>query len=99
MSLRLRRRLRPRLRAGLVRISQGLDRPLIEATEVVHSLIDKIVLTPDAGENRLVSDLNGSLAGILGMATQEKAKPQPTDQVIAQQKAVIDGSKNKRSAL
>ncbi len=69
-----------------------------EATEVVRSLIDKIVLTPDVGENRLVSDLHGSLAGILGMATKEKAQPQLTDQAIAQQKAVIDGSKNNRSA-
>ena len=70
-----------------------------EATEVVRSLIDKIVLTPDVGENRLVSDLHGSLAGILGVAVQEKAKPQLTDQVIAQQKAVIDRSKNNGSAL
>ncbi|MEM9640120.1 MAG: recombinase family protein, partial [Pseudomonadota bacterium] len=69
-----------------------------EATEVVRSLIDKIVLTPDVGENRLVSDLHGSLAGILGMAIQEKAKLQLTDQEIAQQKAVIDGSTNDRSA-
>ena len=68
-----------------------------EAADVVRSLVEKIVLTPDVGENRLVADLHGDLAGILGMATKEKAKPQLTDSMISRQKEVIDGSQTCKS--
>jgi site-specific DNA recombinase len=39
-----------------------------EASEIVRSLIEKIVLTLDESENRLVADLHGDLAGILTLA-------------------------------
>ena len=67
-----------------------------EAADVVRSMVEKIVLTPDVGENRLVSDLHGSLAGILGMATKEKAHPQLTDSMITRQIEVIEGSKTRK---
>lgn len=53
----------------------------------------KIILTQDVSENRLVSNLHGELAGILGMATKEKANLQLTDSAISAQRAVINGFK------
>ena len=45
-----------------------------EASELIRSLIEKIVLTPDPESGELVLDLHGDLAGILDMAAS-KGKP------------------------
>ena len=41
-----------------------------EAMELIRSLVDAIVLTPENGELRI--DLNGELAGILALAAESK---------------------------
>ena len=43
----------------------------------------------------LVSDLHGSLAGILGMATKSGSSPKLTDSAITKQIEVIEGSKTR----
>ena len=43
-----------------------------EATEVVRSLIEKVVLTPDESEDRLLVDLHGDLAGILTISAERE---------------------------
>ena len=45
-----------------------------EAAELIRSLIDKVVLTPDNERQSLVIDLHGDLAGILSVATGEAHK-------------------------
>ena len=46
-----------------------------EAVEIVRSLVDKIVVTFDQDEQRLVVDLHGDLAGILSVATGRGLPP------------------------
>ena len=70
-----------------------------EAADVVRSMVEKIVLTPDVGENRLVSDLHGDLAGTLGMATKGGSSPKLTDSAITKQIEVIEGFKTSKGAL
>lgn len=43
-----------------------------EAAELIRSLVDKIVLTPDPNSKGLLVDLHGDLAGILNMATRKE---------------------------
>ena len=43
-----------------------------EAAELIRTLVDKITLTPDEGEDRLVADLHGELAGIIALAASRK---------------------------
>ena len=43
-----------------------------EAVEVIRSLVEKIVLSPDESENRLVANLHGDLAGILAVSVDKK---------------------------
>ena len=50
--------------------------------DAVQSFIKKIVLTPDGGKNRLVSDFHGSLVGILTLSVESKFEPQPTNAVL-----------------
>jgi site-specific DNA recombinase len=45
-----------------------------EASELVRSLIEKIVLTPDERENRLIVDLHGDLAGILAISADKQSQ-------------------------
>jgi site-specific DNA recombinase len=60
-----------------------------EAVEVVRSLIEKIVLTPDESENRLMSDLHGNLAGILSLSAETKSRTQLTDSAIDAHKSTL----------
>ncbi len=46
------------------------DETRLEAAEIIRSLVDEIVLTPEHGELRI--DLKGELAGILAMSTDSK---------------------------
>ena len=46
------------------------DETRLEASEIIRSLVDEIVLTPEHGELRI--DLKGELAGILAMSTDSK---------------------------
>ncbi len=46
------------------------DDTRLEAAEIIRSLVDEIVLTPEHGELRI--DLKGELAGILAMSTDSK---------------------------
>lgn len=45
-----------------------------EATQILRSLIDKIVVTPTETDDRLTVDLIGDLAGILSIATKRDRK-------------------------
>lgn len=44
-----------------------------EASEILRTLVEKIVLTPDANNEKLTIDLHGDLAGILRMAQGGKS--------------------------
>lgn len=46
-----------------------------EAAELIRSLVDRIVLTPDPNSKGLLIDLHGDLAGILNVATKSE-RPQ-----------------------
>ncbi len=56
---------------------EALDVPELEeeASERVRSVIEKIVLTPNAERSDLVVDLYGDLAGILHLASRSKTAP------------------------
>jgi len=43
-----------------------------EASQLLRTLVDKIVLTPKTGEHGLSIDLYGDLAGILNMGSEKK---------------------------
>ena len=58
-----------------------------EAAELLRSLIDRIVLTPNT-EDRLTVDLFGDLAGILGMAAQKNGPLDASDPLVRQVKLV-----------
>ncbi|MCD1628274.1 recombinase family protein, partial [Seohaeicola saemankumensis] len=60
-----------------------------EATEIVRSLVEKIVLTPDESENRLVADLHGDLAGILTLSAGPKPSSHINDATIAASRAAL----------
>ncbi|MFV1566720.1 MULTISPECIES: recombinase family protein, partial [unclassified Phaeobacter] len=69
-----------------------------EAIDAVRSLIEKIVLTPDESENRLVSDLHGSLAGILALSDETKSKSQLTNAALEAHNAALGLVQNDESA-
>lgn len=52
--------------------SLNSDDSRTEAANILRSLIDRIVLTPTDGGDRLTVDLNGDLAGILSIATKRE---------------------------
>lgn len=66
-----------RYRREVENLRNALDRKdgRSEATEHLRALIDKIVLTPEKGREDLRIDLHGDLAGILGIASQKRARP------------------------
>ncbi len=86
------------LRGGLplstLRLLPALNQPdaQAEAAEIVRSLIDAIVLTPDNGKLRI--DLHGELAGILALAADGK-KPDRVRSGLEQIKMVA-GTRNQR---
>jgi site-specific DNA recombinase len=47
------------------------DETRLQASGILRSLIDRIVLTPDKAATKLTADLMGDLAGILTIATQD----------------------------
>ncbi len=55
-----------------------------EAAQLIRSLIEKVVLTPQKEENRLSIDLYGDLAGILTISTKDKHSKEELE-VIHQQ--------------
>ena len=61
-----------------------------EAAELLRTLIEKIVLTPVEGEDRLRIDLHGDLAGILQMATRT-GNPQESADVPVEQVKMVAG--------
>lgn len=66
--------------------------------DAVQSFIKKIVLTPDGGKNRLVSDFHGSLVGILALSVETKFEPQPTNAVLEVHNAALGLVQNEKSA-
>ena len=70
-----------------------------EAADLIRTLIEKIELSFDEGEDRLVADLHGDLAGILAISADHPS-PSPIDETeIAKQKALLAAGEANRSAL
>ncbi len=67
------------------------ERTRDEAFELVRSLIDEIVLTPEANELRI--DLKGELAGILNVCADSK-KPAPDHRGRREQIVMVAGARN-----
>ena len=80
-----------RYRDQVGRLIESLSKPehRAEAVEVVRSLVEKIVLTPDESENRLVADLYGDLAGILSMSAEMQGFPGMDESAIEQHKTAL----------
>ena len=80
-----------RYREQLGKLIDTLNTPehRAEATEIVRSLVEKIVLTPDESENRLVADLHGDLAGILTLSAGPKPSSHINDATIAASRAAL----------
>lgn len=49
----------------------------MEEAEALRSLVERIVLTPAVGSDRLTIDLEGSLAALLRLATRPACKKGP----------------------
>jgi hypothetical protein len=64
-----------------------------EAMEMIRSLVDALVLTPEGGQLRI--DLTGALAGILSLA-QKGERPRPKDEARASQVKLVAGARNHR---
>lgn len=62
-----------------------------EATNILRSLIDAIVLTPQDGELKI--ELRGDLAGVLSVAANKKS-PSSTDGLVSQVEMVA-GTRNR----
>ncbi len=62
------------------------DETRLEAAEIIRSLVDEIVLTPEHGELRI--DLKGERAGILAMSTGSKKPAAATRDGFEQIKVV-----------
>src|SRR5690606_21192642 len=58
-----------------------------EAADLLRALIDRIELTPNA-EGKLDIDLDGALAGILGLAAKRNGPLDPSDPSLQQVKVV-----------
>ena len=59
-----------------------------EAADLIRSLVDRIVLTPNPARDGLTIDLIGDLAGILSMATNQEKSLMVNDLAIQQDKMV-----------
>ncbi|WP_408014302.1 hypothetical protein [Roseibium marinum] len=70
-----------------------------EAADLIRTLIEKIVLTPDEREDRLVADLLGDLAGILAISADHPSQAPISETVIAKQKALLTADEADRGAL
>ena len=60
-----------------------------EAMELIRSLIERIVLTPEDGKLRI--DLTGDLAAILSIA-QKGRRPRPEDEAQASKVKLVAGA-------
>ena len=69
------------------------DETRLEAVEIIRSLVDEIVLTPENGELRI--DLKGELAGILAMSTDSK-KPAAATRDGFEQIKMVAGARYQR---
>jgi hypothetical protein len=72
-----------------------------EAAEIIRSLVDEIVLTPENGEFKI--DLRGDLAGILTIATNAK-RPLPggnglSIDELASQVELVAGTRNQLKVM
>ena len=65
------------------------DEHRAEAAELIRSLVEKVVLTPDESENRLVADLYGDLAGILAVSAGKSGTRLPDAAAIAAHRAAL----------
>jgi len=85
------RQVHHRYREQLGKLIETLNTPehRAEAIDVVRSLVEKIVLTLDESENRLVADLHGNLAGILTLAAGSKPDTHINDTTLAASKAAL----------
>jgi site-specific DNA recombinase len=61
-----------------------------EAAELIRSLIEKIVLTPDEREDRLVVDLHGDLAGILAISASHPSHLKFDETEILKHKKLLE---------
>jgi site-specific DNA recombinase len=61
-----------------------------EASELIRSLIEKIVLTPDEREDRLVVDLHGDLAGILAISADHPSQHKFDETEIIKHKKLLE---------
>ena len=57
-----------------------------EAFELIRSLIERVVVTPADGELRI--DLQGELAGILGLCQAGRGGARPDAQLVSQMEVV-----------
>lgn len=76
--------------ASLVEILNHEDNKA-EAAEILRSLVEKIVLTPNA-EGKLDVDLHGDLAGILTLSTKKKGRPESRTADLLQQVKLVAGA-------
>ena len=60
-----------------------------EVTDIIRSLVEKVVLTPHESENRLVADLHGDLAGILAMSVSTKGGRAIDADALARHRATL----------
>ena len=70
-----------------------------EAADLIRTLIEKIELSYDEGEDRLVADLHGDLAGILAISADHPSQGHVDETEIAKQKALLAAGKADKSAF
>ncbi|MEB3246224.1 MAG: recombinase family protein [Vampirovibrionales bacterium] len=70
-----------------------------EAAKLIRSLVEKIVLTPNASGTGLRVDLHGDLAGILSMATKDGRKAGEQETLIHQVALVANGQRTTRDQV
>ncbi len=80
-----------RRKVAALHVALQCDETRLEAAEIIRSLVDEIVLTPENGELRI--DLRGELAGILAMSTGSKKPAAQTHDGLEQIKMVA-GARN-----
>ena len=83
-----------RYRQEVARLVEALneDTQRLEAADAIRGLIDKIVLTPSEKGDGLTIDLFGDLAGILGIAAQDKGSLLASDPHTIQQVKLVAGA-------
>jgi len=86
-------------RRKVTELAAALGRPesRLEAAELLRTLVERIVLTPEAGT--LAITLRGDLAGILALAEHKTKKPgsnKGTGLVLLAQESLVAGARNHR---